>query len=310
MRTYYTYLSYEEFEGGRMYIGQRKCPEGKTPETDPYLGSYTDKTFKPTAKFIIGRYGSREDALRAEIKLHKDNNVSKNPLFANKACATSTGFFCNHFTDEHRKKISQSLMGRKISDAHKKIISQSNSKRKDWYHPDHGEVLNRSVTELINMFPDQKLKRSFLCKVSNEKKFHYRGWKLLKNREEKFRHNRCISRDWYHPIHGEILQRSCSELIKMFPEQNLNRGHLVQVALKKEIKHKNWRLLENKDVKGGDGKSKPINWFNPIYGVILQKSCTELIKMFPEQALNRQNLNSVARGKRKHHKNWRLYSGY
>lgn len=96
----------------------------------------------------------------------------------------------------------------------------------------------------------------------------------------------------------------------MFPEQNLNRGHLVQVALKKEIKHKNWRLLENKDVKGGDGKSKPINWFNPIYGVILQKSCTELIKMFPEQALNRQNLNSVARGKRKHHKNWRLYSGY
>lgn len=92
MTTYYTYRSFEEFEGGRSYIGVRKCPAGKTPETDPYLGSYTDKTFSPTAKEILGVYGCKEEALQAEIDLHIQFDVAKNPHFANKARATSMGF--------------------------------------------------------------------------------------------------------------------------------------------------------------------------------------------------------------------------
>ena len=41
-KIYYVYYSFEE--SGRGYIGYRKCPGGRTPESDTYLGSATDNT--------------------------------------------------------------------------------------------------------------------------------------------------------------------------------------------------------------------------------------------------------------------------
>ena len=92
MTTYYTYYSYEEF--GRGYIGYRKCPEHLPPETDPYMGSYTDKKFKPTHKIILGTYDNRTEAIADEITLHKAYDVACNLHFANKARQTSVGFSC------------------------------------------------------------------------------------------------------------------------------------------------------------------------------------------------------------------------
>jgi hypothetical protein len=111
---YYTYYSYEEW--GRGYIGYRKCPYRKTPETDEYFGSFKDKTFKPTVKEILGVYNSKDEAIRDEITLHKFFDVAKNPHFANRACQTSTKFSYNCsgkiFSQEHRRKISQANMGK------------------------------------------------------------------------------------------------------------------------------------------------------------------------------------------------------
>lgn len=87
---FYTYYSYEEW--GRGYIGKRKCPLDKTPETDDYFGSFKDKTFKPTQKIILGVYSTDFDATSAEILLHEYFKVSANPHFANKAQQTSTSF--------------------------------------------------------------------------------------------------------------------------------------------------------------------------------------------------------------------------
>ena len=84
---YYTYYTYEQW--GRGYIGSRqsKVP----PEQDTkYMGSFRDKTFKPTHKIILAsHYKTREEAMIDEQKLHKFYQVHKNPHFANKAILSS-----------------------------------------------------------------------------------------------------------------------------------------------------------------------------------------------------------------------------
>lgn len=87
---YYTYYSYEEW--GRGYIGAKPSGCICSPEEDPYVGSFSDKTFKPTQKIVLGVYSSPEECLKAEIKLHSFFEVDINPHFANRAKQTSTGF--------------------------------------------------------------------------------------------------------------------------------------------------------------------------------------------------------------------------
>jgi len=87
---FYVYYSYEPW--GRGYIGKRECE--CLPEEDvKYFGSYRDKTFKPTEKIILETFDTLEKVLQAEILLHDFYQVDKNPHFANRAKATSTGFY-------------------------------------------------------------------------------------------------------------------------------------------------------------------------------------------------------------------------
>jgi hypothetical protein len=88
---YYTYYSYEKW--GRGYFGSRGCY--CLPEEDiRYLGSFTDKTFKPTQKIILkSDYATREEAYTDEIILHDFYDVANNPHFANKSKLNSTKFF-------------------------------------------------------------------------------------------------------------------------------------------------------------------------------------------------------------------------
>lgn len=105
----YVYYSYEQW--GRGYIGYRKCPKGETPETDTkYLGSYKDKSFKPTEKIILFQNLTIEEAQEIEAKLHAFYNVKDNPHFANKVNA-SEGFNGDNnsgkrwYTDGKRNKL-------------------------------------------------------------------------------------------------------------------------------------------------------------------------------------------------------------
>lgn len=66
-------------DGLRFYIG---CQTGTDTE---YLGSSSDKSFKPVYKFIVGHYSSREEAGKAEIDLIRSMNAIKDPMFVNKA---------------------------------------------------------------------------------------------------------------------------------------------------------------------------------------------------------------------------------
>ena len=94
-KSHYTYYSYEEF--GRGYIGKRSCK--CNPEEDvTYFGSYSDETFKPTQKIILGTYDTAEEAIDDEIKIQRFFKVVENPHFVNKVYQTSNKFRGNSET--------------------------------------------------------------------------------------------------------------------------------------------------------------------------------------------------------------------
>ena len=100
-------------EWGRGYIGSRTC------ECDPtldikYLGSFRDKTFKPTQKVILGEYETREDALRAEVSLHSFFSVDENSHFANRAKQTSEKFIFFDYGNTHSRGRVQSKEEREL----------------------------------------------------------------------------------------------------------------------------------------------------------------------------------------------------
>jgi hypothetical protein len=87
-KNHYVYYSYEEW--GRGYIGVRSTKLDLYE--DKYMGSFKNKSFKPTQKIVLQVFNTREEALNAEITLHNFYQVHTNPHFANKAKQTSAGF--------------------------------------------------------------------------------------------------------------------------------------------------------------------------------------------------------------------------
>ena len=85
---HFLYDSFEEIPSGRDYIGAHSTED----LNDGYLGSYSDPTFKPTAKIIISFYPDRKSLLKAEEKLQRLLNVVESPQYANRAYQTSEGF--------------------------------------------------------------------------------------------------------------------------------------------------------------------------------------------------------------------------
>ena len=121
---HYVYRSYEPL--GRSYIGQRTClclPE----EDTKYFGSYTDRTFFPSQKEILAVCESSEQALQIEMFFHELYDVARNPMFANRAKQTSTGFSTEGVSPslETRKKQSIATKGRKKPKQHGEKISRA-----------------------------------------------------------------------------------------------------------------------------------------------------------------------------------------
>ena len=121
IKYFYVYYSYEPW--GRGYIGKREC--WCYPEEDvKYLGSYMDKTFKPTEKIILHTFDTVEEAFLAEIQLQEFYQVDKNPHFANNYIHRSKNF-CNNGSKIIRDKISKALTGIKRSEETKKKVSEA-----------------------------------------------------------------------------------------------------------------------------------------------------------------------------------------
>lgn len=154
---HYTYIIQHKTEDKR-YIGVRSS-ECDPVEDTSYLGSskHLPSDVKDThRKIILRTFQTRKEAIEHEILLHKVNNVSTNPSYYNKACQTSTGFDTTgtklSFTEEHKKKISDSLKGTTHSDIHKRnsSISQKALYDNGYVNPRTGVIMDDTLKEKIS----------------------------------------------------------------------------------------------------------------------------------------------------------------
>lgn len=174
------------------------------------------------------------------------------------------------FTKSHREKISESNRGKVRTEEQKKRLSESKRGAKNpmygkpspvkgdkhhlytplnWFHPVCGEVFNKSASELIEMYPEQDLKKSHLGLLRRGELNNHRGWKTIScpiNKEPKLigRIRKDVKRyNWFHPICGEIYNKSCSELRRIFPEQSLRNSQLCRVTKGLQSHHRGWKPI-------------------------------------------------------------------
>lgn len=107
---HYTYLT---SDGDRFYIGVRSC--NCQPYADTYMGSHTDKTYKPTKKWILKVFSNRRSAEEHELWLQKYHKVVTNKNFVNK-CYRKNGFNVEgrryKMTENHKENLSKSHRGK------------------------------------------------------------------------------------------------------------------------------------------------------------------------------------------------------
>jgi hypothetical protein len=198
------------------------------------------------------------------------------------------------YSEERRRKISESRLGKK----------HWAYKPRNWYNPKFGEIFNKSCADLVKEFPGENLNRSHLSQVALEKCIHHKGWRLLKNKNLTREGRKSSPKNWFHSKHGRILNKSPSELVKLFPDQNLGITSLFKVATKKQKQHKGWFRLEDENSYKGHANSIPVNWYHPEHGGFLQFSIPDLINNFADQNLKYSGLYQVVKGEREVYKGW------
>ena len=176
---YYTYYTYEEW--GRGYIGSRQSKV--LPEQDTkYMGSYRDKTFKPTHKIILAsHYKTREEAIDDEILLQHFFTVASNPHFANRAYQTSNKFILEgeiatqvgkekwaKYTKEERSEIARKR------EANKTLEQRSERTRKGWSQISKEERSKRAKQRSLGLTTQQRkyISRRTMMRLPEEQRIN------------------------------------------------------------------------------------------------------------------------------------------
>jgi hypothetical protein len=136
---HFVYLSFEDKPGGRNYIGKRSSES----LNDGYLGSFSDDSFRPDCRIILGFYSTAEAAVQAEIQFQRVFQVVESQEYANRAYQTSTKFSYDRTGESHphseatkeklrkpkSEEVKEKLRGRKRSDETRRKISEAAKKR-------------------------------------------------------------------------------------------------------------------------------------------------------------------------------------
>ena len=132
------------------------------------------------------------------------------------------------FSEEHRRKISEALSGEN--------------------HPNYGKPLSESAKQKLSVrmrgenHPQYgktgELSPNFGKKHSEETKAKMSESKMGE------KHPGYKPRNWSHPVYGEVRGKSGSDLVRMFPQEKLNKGALSQVALGNVKQHKSWTIVK------------------------------------------------------------------
>ena len=227
-KIFYVYYSFEE--SGRGYIGYRKCPEGKTPESDTYLGSYYDKTFKPTGKTILKRNLTQREAISVEIYFQRKYEVAEewNKEFANLSYQTSVGFCYSASgknNPKHGKKCYNNGINNRYFSPNEEIPEgyilgdkgetrrKHSEARKGENHPNHGKNLYNNGIENRYFSPEEEIPEGFVLGVKEE------------TRQKKSGEN--------HPCHGKKWYNNGVKNRRFSPDEEIPKGYIL--GIKEEI---------------------------------------------------------------------------
>lgn len=312
---YYVYYSYELW--GRGYIGKRECC--CIPEEDiKYFGSFRDKTFKPTEKIIIETFDTLQEVLEAEILLHNFYGVDKNPHFANRAKATTTGFYYGASGKEHHgygKRPSNAT----IEAVKKRMLSEDNPAKKEEFRIRHSNLMKEKSIFATDKNPSKNLKRreelstsmkNFLTSLSIEE---YQ--ELYKNRIEK---TKVMFRGSGNPFYNKTHTKEVKDLLGKLSRGTKWWNNGKENRKCKECPGEGW--VRGRYFKNNPRKNKKLD---PKIVEKVRKSNCKYIYIFTSPEGNviespyardiclQNNLNygcviRLARGERKTHKGWKV----
>jgi hypothetical protein len=213
-----------------------------------YLGSYTDKTFKPTHKLVLSTFSSRDDAISHEIELHKAFDVACNPHFANRAIQTSTGFSSAGTTpsEETRKKMSEALKGRQSPQKGKPHSEETRKKLsealKGENNPLYGKKLSKETRKKISKIHKGKtISEETREKLSEAGRGKTRSVETRKKLSDAKRRN-SKRFDWAHRKTSAIHENvTVLELMGFYPDLSMSK--LSGVSRGNRPHYKEWTVL-------------------------------------------------------------------
>lgn len=184
-------------------------------------------------------------------KRGKNNGLAgeNHPCYGTKWCEDRRKSMSERMSGENNPMYGKSgelssNWGVKFSEEHCKKISEANRGEN---HPNYGKPLPDSVKQKLSErmsgenHPQYgkrgKFSPNFGRKHTEESK------RNMSNSKKGVNNPNYSPRNWVHEVHGVYHNISCSELIKMFPDQKLNKGALSKVALGKQNYHKGWKTF-------------------------------------------------------------------
>ena len=178
----------------RPYRGRRSC--GRPPSRDRIIILHEKLEWEEACRIekeLIAFYGRVDLGTGILRNLTDGGEGLPNPSKETRERLSKLKSGENHplfgksHSKETREKMSKSKsgennpwFGKSLSKETRDKISKKNSKPKNWYHPDHGEVLQKSISELVKLFPEQNLSLGCLSEVAKGVRSHHKGWTALK----------------------------------------------------------------------------------------------------------------------------------
>jgi hypothetical protein len=154
------YLSYESKSNGRNYIGKHSTSDLH----DQYLGSFSDKSFSPDSRIVLGVFNSSEAATQAEMQWQRVFEVVPDPEFANKSYQTSSRFDTTGTPAHNKGKPRTTGEKQAISEGTKKALKERGFDNKGEKNPMFGKVGEAHPSFGKSRSPESKQKMSMAKK--------------------------------------------------------------------------------------------------------------------------------------------------
>ena len=228
-----------------------KCPRNRSKDIHILYKGLDEKTAFEKEKEMIAKYGRADK--------YPEWGILRNLTDGGEG---ASGY---RFDEETKKKMSRDRSGKNS----RSYISRN------WCHPEHGFVPDRSARDIQRDYPDSSLNGGTLCMVAKGKHRQLKGWIFISD---------------------EMLSA-------LGPEEDPHVVFSKQYAIEKI---EEFKRIAGKNRSGSNNwNHSPRCWSHDIHGFVENASATDLVKMFPDQKLGRGNLTNVANGALKWHKGWK-----